>query len=595
MSRRGKFFKPILGLVLLGILLVLLWGLYRRPWFHRDTINPAPSTIERFRSDTFWRSTPAEEVVSLVKGLTPEQRASFKDALVSAMLSWQRCDILDDFITLGVLDAKWRQKALGWSLYHCRPACVKGLLERGFPLPEDALALVLERCYSEELLQKMISSGVDVNAPDPKGRVPLLVAMAKPPVKIRAVEMLLRSGADPNLAVNGNPSPFIFACASPSIGVDLLELMFKSGASLRDCSAGFCPVSACVMSGRADKVKWIVDKGGLEYRWIPEKVGDDVLLFRLISRYGSTEMLAEILSGLSADRRMRLFRDIRFWEYILSRENRHVERDVKVLKERFKINPNQVLPFKVRGRDVGITLLGIATANGAVEAVKALISVGAYPKAGPNYTQPVAIAASRHDAEILRILFSAGANPFYVREAEGYGLYSLALASRGRKADLMKVLEVLAEKKVGVNHKDIFGKTPLMVAIRGGWDEEVIAWLIKAGADVQERDYRGFSVLEYGLMFAVKPEIVDILLSAGAGRGSRSPLSRARASYEDLLLKNRSLNEAWIRHCKAWRENGLNIDCQRLVSVLKKKEGDHGGADKAVSKGSGDDSGISKK
>ncbi len=593
MNSRGKFFQPILVLVLLGVMLALLWGIYRMAWSPRETPKAGPSTIEKFQSDAFWNSAPAEEVVRLVKALPPERRASLKDALMSAVLSWQRCDLLDDFVALGILDAEWRKKAVGWSLYHCKPACVKGLLERGFPLPDDALALVLERCYTEELLQKMVSSGVDVNAPDPKGRVPLLIAMAKTPVEIRAVELLLRSGADPNLAIKGNPSPFIFACASPAIGVDLLELMFKSGASLRDCSAGFCPVSACVMSGRVDKVRWIVDKGGLEYRWIPKDVGEDVLLFRLISRYGSTDILEVILSGLSADRRRRLFRDIRFWEYLLSPENRHVREDIKVLRERFKINPNLVLPFKVRGRDVGITLLGLATASGAVEAVKALISIGAYPKAGPNYTQPVAIAVSTHNAEILRILFSAGANPFYVREADGYNLYSLALASRGRKSDLMAVLELLAEKKVGVNHKDVFGKTPLMVAIQGGWDREVIDWLIKAGADATERDYRGFSVLEYGFMFAVEPEIVDLLVSAGAGKGHRNPLSRARASYEEMLLKNKALNEAWIGHCKAWKEKGLDVDCERLASVLEKKEGDHGRSGEPVSKGSGDDPGVS--
>ena len=82
------------------------------------------------------------------------------------------------------------------------------------------------------------------------------------------------------------------------------------------------------------------------------------------------------------------------------------------------------------------------------------------------------------------------------------------------QGNLTRVQECLEELGIHVDARDPLGATPLIVASKAG-QEEVVRYLLDAGADVDCQDGEGWTSLMYSCMF-LKLSICDILLDRNA-------------------------------------------------------------------------------
>ena len=67
-----------------------------------------------------------------------------------------------------------------------------------------------------------------------------------------------------------------------------------------------------------------------------------------------------------------------------------------------------------------------------------------------------------------------------------------------------------------VNARDMYGRTPLMLATEYNQNPEVIITLLDAGADVNARDNYVETPLMWAARFNQNPEVITTLLMAGA-------------------------------------------------------------------------------
>lgn len=115
-------------------------------------------------------------------------------------------------------------------------------------------------------------------------------------------------------------------------------------------------------------------------------------------------------------------------------------------------------------------------------------------------------AAATNDVEGMKRALESGAD------------INSAPSGSGGKSPLMQAtffgqldaVQFLIEKKADVNHRDAAGSTALIYA--AGFHPEIAAALIKAGADVDIKNYDGFTAL----LKERNPEIKKLLKDAGA-------------------------------------------------------------------------------
>ena len=147
--------------------------------------------------------------------------------------------------------------------------------------------------------------------------------------------------------------------------------------------------------------------------------------------------------------------------------------------------------------DSGTTALVIASQNGHVEAVRALVAAGgnvnhAIPR---GIGKPVneggtalELVSQQGHVEVVRILVSAGAN---VNHANKTGATALFFASQDGHIDVVKLL-IAASRDV--NHANLKGNSPLIYASENG-HVDVVKLLIAASADVNHAAINGVTPL----------------------------------------------------------------------------------------------------
>ena len=146
-------------------------------------------------------------------------------------------------------------------------------------------------------------------------------------------------------------------------------------------------------------------------------------------------------------------------------------------------------------------------------------------------TTPLMRAARNGDAEAMKILLAAGADPTL---AQPNGTTVLMLASGvgrglgvfakdyGTEAGLLEGVKLLLEKKVNVNASTTNGLTALHYAAQAGLDT-IVAELAKAGANLEPKDKNGRTP-------------VDVALGVG-GRGRAGGPPPIHTSTAELLKK----------------------------------------------------------
>ncbi len=146
-----------------------------------------------------------------------------------------------------------------------------------------------------------------------------------------------------------------------------------------------------------------------------------------------------------------------------------------------------------------------AARKGDVEKVKALIVSGADVNSRKGEHTPLMLAVYGGDYEVAKILIEAGADVNATHSIDHTVLYH-ALESPRLRAE---VIQLLLDAGVNMNH------TPLTWAIRYRVVPEIMAMLIEAGADMNERNEFGATALIIAACRG-RNQLVDILLRSGA-------------------------------------------------------------------------------
>lgn len=125
---------------------------------------------------------------------------------------------------------------------------------------------------------------------------------------------------------------------------------------------------------------------------------------------------------------------------------------------------------------------------------------------------PLMLAAQNNPAvAVLNQLLSSGSD-IHLTEPK-YRSNSLHLAAN--KSANPKVIESLIKAGSDLNSRNYLGETPLIMAVNSNEETRVVSALIKAGADINARDYQGHSVVEYAKV-QNRTYIINTLKKLGA-------------------------------------------------------------------------------
>lgn len=163
----------------------------------------------------------------------------------------------------------------------------------------------------------------------------------------------------------------------------------------------------------------------------------------------------------------------------------------------------------------GATALFIATCEQQVDAVKALLELGADPNISGDGLTALHAAAERDYADIIDALLDAGAN---VNAQDKMGVTSAYMAVHFNK---LGALKQLLKRGADVNMRQNDSMTPLMLAAQEGFGA-IVTVLVKAGADLNAVLTKDVGTIKPGrsvLLFAITFQHIDtvrLLLALGA-------------------------------------------------------------------------------
>lgn len=158
-------------------------------------------------------------------------------------------------------------------------------------------------------------------------------------------------------------------------------------------------------------------------------------------------------------------------------------------------------------------LLSAAVSATKVKDIKTLLDQGADIHTQNEWGLTPIMLASQYNpsVNVLKALLDAGAD---IQEAEPkYRSNALHLAAD--KSSSPKVIAELLKAGADLNARNYLGETALIMAVNSNPETRVISELIKAGADINARDYQGHSVLEYAKA-AKRTYIINQLKKLGA-------------------------------------------------------------------------------
>ena len=362
------------------------------------------------------------------------------------------------------------------------------------------------------LLSKLLSAGADPNIAIVSGETPLMIAARRG--NLEAVRVLLSAGAKPNAAEN-NAGQTALMMAIVEKHVAVTEALVNGGADIKlGSKSGFTPLMFAVQQGDVEAIRTLI-KAGADVNSVQNGTKLTPIIIASAMLHGDVVdlLLANGANPNAIDSRgyTALHLVVRDTDYGMDlRTKDTVTRIVKALLAQ-KADPNIRLVQEhpaATGNEVslgGATALILAAEVNNFDVVKALLDAGADPKATTDAGHSALHMAAGGGTDVQRmrspeeralaiktvqLLVDKGVG---VDDTGQFGWTAFETATYQGMTDVM---EYLAGKGADVNHMDVFGQTPLSVAMTiltadiGGrrlqiprrYRKEVVDQLVKLGA-----------------------------------------------------------------------------------------------------------------
>ena len=373
-----------------------------------------------------------------------------------------------------------------------------------------------------EVLQAIISHGVDVNATDKKNVNALMLACKI--MKQDAINVLLNAGADPNIADADGDTCLHYAARSQwstqvfqailSQGVDVNATNKKNVTALMlACEEGEKDAINVLLNAGADLN--IADAGG------------DICLHYAARRYWSTEGFQAIIShGVDVNATNKKN------ENALMLACKNKKKDVINVLLNAGADPNIV------DVDGDTCLHNAARSYCSTEVLQAIISHGIDVNAtNKKNVTALMIACEEGKKDAINVLLNAGADP-NIADVDG----DTCLHNAARSYCSTEVLQAIISHGGDVNATNKKNENALMLACKNK-KEDVINVLLNAGTDLNIADADGDTCLHNAARSYCSTEVLQAIISHGV----------------DVNATNKKNENALILACKNKKEDVINV------------------------------------
>jgi ankyrin repeat protein len=398
------------------------------------------------------------------------------------------------------------------------------------------------------MLQVLLEAGADPNAAGADGQTPLMI-MARTS-DLAAAKLLLDKGANPNAEETQRGQTALMWAAANSQGGIVRELLAR-GAEVDAKSdtdlttplvsgepraqprppGGMTAMQFAAREGCLDCVKALVEKGAKID--LPDPEGVTPLITAIFNaHFDVAKYLVE--KGANVDRWDWWGRSPLYLAVDYNTLPHGGRPDQPSLDETLPIDMIRILVDKGANPNLQLKLLPPYRATGADRGVDQMLTVGATPllRAAKAQDAPAIKLLVEHGA-IIDLPNSQGMTPMVA--ASGMGSVDADTRGNYNAADIQErsiaSLELLLTHGAEINGRaGRFQQTPLDGAAFWGWNK-VVEYLLSKGADINLKDGRGFTALDYALGRAggnsrggqridVHADTGELLVSKGAVPGT---------------------------------------------------------------------------
>ena len=341
-----------------------------------------------------------------------------------------------------------------------------------------------------DIIETMLSLGIDINSKDSLGTTPLMVAAASG--KMQAVNFLLKKGADPFLRTNTGRNLLHAAVEGGNVLIVKTVLSNNIDINAKD-DDGHTSLMKAAYQNNLEVVECLLRKGADPL--LKDNLGRNVLL--IASQYGSIAVIEQLLS-------------------VVDINSRDDEGNTPLMVAAACANVQAVNYLLEKDADLlltgksGWSLLHFASQGGNVAIIETILSKGLdidiKDDCGTGLT-PLAVSILFKNLEALNYLLNKGANPFVENNLNGNLLH---LATKGGDVDIIKAI---LSHGFDINSRDDECNTPLMVAAACA-NVQAVNYLLEKDADLLLTGKGGLSSLHFASQ-GDNVAIIETILSKG--------------------------------------------------------------------------------
>ena len=351
-----------------------------------------------------------------------------------------------------------------------------GLLSKFNPTPDRFLSEILQTNFQEEILLKLLDSGVDIDYCNDNGDSFLSVCIKKH--KLKAIKWLLEHKCNPCIKNNDGQSPIQLAVKSGKVKITKVLLETSLVSINEKDSDGRTLLHEAVINGEIDIVNELI-KHSADINVLDKNNRN--ILFDAIA-YGEDKLISKILATgelnintVDSEGHTILHKHEVLSDDSLAKKLLYHGADPTIID---KDGKNFLFHTALRGED-GEELLDIAVEKGC------------------NINGRV-----RNNNSILMEIMFAFTN--------------LSDDEKNRRSGLMSMAKKLVKKGIDVNAINDQGETVLFDAVRKN-DVEATAFLLEDGVDVNKRNKRFETALSIAVLKGIKAlDIILLLMDYGA-------------------------------------------------------------------------------